>query len=516
MAKDINKYAQNIARARYATPSYRAPQRRATIDPTLFSGKKAAAGAPLASRAIEGGPALPSPQEYNPIIDAESGEDPNAPRVETQQPIENRGSSARYMLQTGGPRLDLSFLVPERVNPAFDPNKAIGGENVPYQESKGVGGFFRRMLGDESNRMNIEAQQAQGAEWRAEAKAEKERQAKKEDLADEIRLRMEADRTLKKEDREFTAEQNKAMREFTASQNNLDRTLRQGESQADRDTRVALAEKENNAAWRRLEAELGFRKGESAADRAFRSGESAADRAFRSGESQADRAARLAESEANRNLTAAHYGLIREDNAADRALRASEGAAGRAIEEARLGLQREGQAGDNAYRQGEVQYRQRPRFERLGDNVYQNERGDVFEYSPGMMDFKTGKSAPGGFKKIPTQPIPKSVMGGGGGAAQVDRATGLPIGGGVLRTGGSAAAMTNATPVVTQPRSATLTDRALNALPFGSAILDMPRVMTPERTARLEETKRQQQADRLKQIKEMQEFQTRDLGPSMF
>ena len=71
--------------------------------------------------------------------------------------------------------MDLSFLVPERVNPAYDPSKAIGGENVPYQESKGIGGFFRRMLGDESNRMNIEAQQAQGAEWReAEKEAQKE------------------------------------------------------------------------------------------------------------------------------------------------------------------------------------------------------------------------------------------------------------------------------------------------------------------------------------------------------
>jgi hypothetical protein len=170
MAKDIMGYArQNVAQARYARRPSTTPQRRATIDPTLFSGKKAATGAPLASRPIEGGPALPSPQEYNPIIDAESGEDPNAPRVETQQPIENRGSSARYMLQTGGPRLDLSFLVPERANEAFDPSKAIGGENVPYQESTGIGGFFRRMLGDESNRMNIEAQQAQGAEWRAEA-----------------------------------------------------------------------------------------------------------------------------------------------------------------------------------------------------------------------------------------------------------------------------------------------------------------------------------------------------------
>jgi hypothetical protein len=187
MAKDIMAYArQNVAQARYARRPSTTPQRRATIDPTLLSGKKAATGAPLASRPIEGGPALPSPQEYNPIIDAESGEDPNAPRVETQQPIENRGSSARYMLQTGGPKIDLSFLVPERVNKAYDPSKAIGGENVPYQESKGIGGFFRRFLGDESNRMNIEAQQAQGAEWRADAKAEKERANKMADRLAEI------------------------------------------------------------------------------------------------------------------------------------------------------------------------------------------------------------------------------------------------------------------------------------------------------------------------------------------
>jgi hypothetical protein len=185
MAKDINKYAQNIARARYATPSYRAPQRRATIDPTLFSGKKAATGAPLASRPIEGGPALPSPQEYNPIIDAESGEDPNAPRVETQQPITQRGVDPRFMIQGGGPRLDFSGLVPERANPNYDPNKAIGGENVPYKPS----GFFRSFLGDPSNRMNIEAQQAQGAEWRAEAKAAKERAERKQDILDEIEAR---------------------------------------------------------------------------------------------------------------------------------------------------------------------------------------------------------------------------------------------------------------------------------------------------------------------------------------
>jgi hypothetical protein len=77
------------------------------------------------------------------------------------------------MIQGGGPKIDLSFLVPERANKEFDPSKAIGGENLPFQESKGVGGFFRRMLGDESNQQNIAAQQAQGAEWRQEAKEQK-------------------------------------------------------------------------------------------------------------------------------------------------------------------------------------------------------------------------------------------------------------------------------------------------------------------------------------------------------
>ena len=138
-----------------------------TIDPSLLKGKTAAAGAPLASREVAA-PIQETGPEAMSIIDGEASTQPQMV-TETQQPIENRGDSARYMLQTGGPRLDLSFLVPERVNPAYDPSKAIGGENVPYQESKGIGGFFRRLLGDESNRMNIEAQQAQGAKWEAEA-----------------------------------------------------------------------------------------------------------------------------------------------------------------------------------------------------------------------------------------------------------------------------------------------------------------------------------------------------------
>jgi hypothetical protein len=176
MAKDINKYAQNIARARYRTSGGTSsiPVSGRTgpkIDPSLLMGKPAAGGAPLASRQIEA-PIQEAGPEAMSITDGEASMQPQMV-TETQQPIENRGGSARYMIQGGGPRIDLSFLVPERANKSFDPSKAIGGENVPYQESKGIGGFFRRMLGDESNQQNIAAQQAQGAEWRAEAAEQK-------------------------------------------------------------------------------------------------------------------------------------------------------------------------------------------------------------------------------------------------------------------------------------------------------------------------------------------------------
>jgi hypothetical protein len=176
MATSQNKYAQNIARARYRTSGGTSsiPVSGRTgpkIDPSLLMGKPAAGGAPLASRQIEA-PIQEAGPEAMSITDGEASTQPQMV-TETQQPIENRGGSARYMIQGGGPKIDLSFLVPERANKSFDPSKAIGGENVPFQESKGVGGFFRRMLGDESNQQNIAAQQAQGAEWRAEAAEQK-------------------------------------------------------------------------------------------------------------------------------------------------------------------------------------------------------------------------------------------------------------------------------------------------------------------------------------------------------
>ena len=425
------------------------------------------------------------------------------PLAEGQAPIAQQGASPRY---DAGSLMGLvsSLRSPGEANTAFDPSKPIGGENVPYKGTSGIGGVFSRFFGNRANELNVEAQQLEAAQMQDKALRDEERTAKREDLANEINLRTEAERGLKKEDREFTAAQAKAARDFQSAENSLDRVLRSTESGLDRNLRVSLATADRDAAANRLDKELGFR-----------SSESAADRAFRSGESKADREARLAEGEANRALTAAHYNLVREDNAADRNLRASEGAASRELEQARLGLQREGQG-------AEIQYKQRPRFERLGENVYTNEKGEVFEYSPGMPDLKTGKQMPGGFRKVPTPGV-MAPKGSGGG--QVDRTTGatlggplmnnqLPPGGGVMRPGGAAATM-GATQPSAEPRYATLGDRLLT-LPGMGAIVDMPRIMNPERTARLAESRSLQDAENRERIRRMQQDAGQDLGPSMF
>jgi hypothetical protein len=149
----------------YTSPT---PQRSGkTIDPSGFAGKPAAGGAPLASRQVAAAIQEAGPEAMS-ITDNIAATQPQMV-TETQQPIENRGMDPRFMIQGGGPRIDLSGFFPERANKSFDPSKAIGGENVPYQAS----GFFRGLMGDPANRKNIEAQLAQGAEWRADAKEQK-------------------------------------------------------------------------------------------------------------------------------------------------------------------------------------------------------------------------------------------------------------------------------------------------------------------------------------------------------
>jgi hypothetical protein len=220
MASSLNKYDQNIARARYATPSYSGPQRRATFDPSLLKGKgtTAAKGAPLASRQIAA-PIQEAGPEAMSITDGEASTKPQM-ITETQQAIAQPGIDPRFIIQGNGPRIDLGGLFPERANPNYDPSKAIGGENVPYKPA----GFFRSaFLGDPANRKNIEAQQAQGAKWEAEA----DEQQKEDRLLNRIR---EADKPQAlRFDRQLA--ENKAIREG-------EQTTRKAERAEDRADRL--------------------------------------------------------------------------------------------------------------------------------------------------------------------------------------------------------------------------------------------------------------------------------------
>ena len=229
MASSINKYAQNVARARYQTQGGTrsvpvSGRTGATIDLSpLKTAPKGGAGG-LESRQI---PA--AIQEAGPeAMSVEGGEASMQPQMvtETQQPIENRGGSARYMIQGGGPRIDLSGFFPERANTSYDPSKAIGGENVPYKPA----GFFRSFLGDPANRKNIESQQAQGAKWEAEATGEKERKNRREDL-----------------DYEIAARNKESARQFDIEQKRLADKAIQDEIKGYEDEAVKLAREGNEA-----------------------------------------------------------------------------------------------------------------------------------------------------------------------------------------------------------------------------------------------------------------------------
>jgi len=473
MAKDPMYYAnRHTARAqnRTAGGTWSVPvagRHGPTIDSSPLKSKTAPKGGSggLESRQIPAAIQEAGPEAMS-ITDGEASTQPQMV-TETQQPIENRGGSARYMIQGGGPKIDLSFLVPERANKKFDPSKAIGGENLPFQESKGVGGFFRRMLGDESNQQNIAAQQAQGAEWRAEAAEQK----KEERLLNRMR---EADKP---------------------TQSRFEATQASGrESEANR----VAAENKRIA----LEGErLGLTKQQI----------------------QDAKEARIADQQTKRQEMLDRVTQNQTEN----------------------DLQRE----SLAQRLSVANY----------PHVVPGEKGSYSVVDPvsgkPLGNFSSGnlemvKDADGNMVPrtsqgkwnpyvTPAKAPPNPNPGGGGG---VDRGTGatlggplttptrsgfslggalnepaeLPPGGGVRMGGALPAPMTQAAPaVVTQPRSATLADTLVN-LPGMGGVLDMSHYMTPERTARLEESKRQQQAESLKRTRAMQEQAYGDLGPSMY
>lgn len=127
--------------------------------------------------------------------------DPNAPvniasqrestpevGMERQETIANQGRGARYD-ENSIMGLISSLVGNPKANEAFDSTKPVGGANVPYQEAKGLQRFF----GNQANQLNLGAQQAQGADWKAEAATTKERKGKIEDYRTQRNIDAEID-----------------------------------------------------------------------------------------------------------------------------------------------------------------------------------------------------------------------------------------------------------------------------------------------------------------------------------
>jgi len=424
-------------------------------------------GAPETSKVPTGGePGEPTniPEAYNPIIDAETENAPIDPN--RQETIANQTRAPRFSI--GNPNvgsIDLGSLLSAKPTEGFDPKAPIGGANVPFQETKGVGGYFRRLFGDTSNEQNVAAQAAQGAEWKQDT-----REQKAEDRA--LNRMREGDKPTQ------------ARFEATQTSNK--------ESEANR----VAAENKRIA----LEGErLGLTKQQIQDAKEARIADQQTERQKMLDRVTQDQAQNALQSEAlAQRLSVANYPHVVP-----------------------------GEKGSYS----------------VVDPTTGNPLGNFSSGGLGMIKDAKGNMVPGTTQgKWNPYVTPAKVPPNLGGGGTVDRGTGatmggplttptrsgislggalnepaeLPPGGGVRMGGALPAPMPQAAPaVVTQPRSATIADTLVN-LPGMSGVLDMGHYMTPERTARLEESKRQQLADRLKRNQEMLDYNARDLGPSAF
>jgi hypothetical protein len=99
----------------------------------------------------------------------------NAPmRTKDQPAITAQGRSPRYDADSIMGVIS-SLRSPGEANTAYDPSKPIGGENVPYKPTTGIGGVLSRFFGNQANEMNVAAQEQQAAEKMAEEATAKER-----------------------------------------------------------------------------------------------------------------------------------------------------------------------------------------------------------------------------------------------------------------------------------------------------------------------------------------------------
>lgn len=162
--------------------------------------------------------------------------------TERQGAITNRALGPRYERGTILGDL-LGNLSSPKANPNFDPDKPIGGENVPYQGTSGLRGIFQRFGGNTANELNLGAQAEQASEWKAESVLEKARKAKIEDY-----------RTQKGIDAEIAAASDEKKRAHEVSMLEKTQQAHRDVIKAQQDFTAAQNDKERAEAWKRLES----------------------------------------------------------------------------------------------------------------------------------------------------------------------------------------------------------------------------------------------------------------------
>lgn len=227
---------KKIAVAQVIPANYFSVRNRRTNERGGAGSKRASIGIGGGGKGVSGGggePTGPASRMTGGMADGVEG----PPQIEAQQAIASQGRMPRFAVgNPGAGVIDLGSILSERANEAFDSSKPIGGENTPYKATKGIGGFFRRVFGDQANERNLEAQGAQAADWRRE-----DAEIKKQAREDEIEARRAA-RGREEFDRQQAVidARRSGDREYELLNNIFEQARRSDEKQQD----IARAEKQ--------------------------------------------------------------------------------------------------------------------------------------------------------------------------------------------------------------------------------------------------------------------------------
>jgi hypothetical protein len=167
----------------------------------------------------------------------------NAPmRTKDQPAITAQGRSPRY---DAGSIMGMisSLRSPGEANTAYDPSKPVGGENVPYKPTTGIGGVLSRFFGNQANDMNVAAQEQQAAEKLAKDTKEAERLAG-----------IETYRTQKGIDAEIASAATTQKQAHEVAMLEKTQQAQREVIKAQQDFTAAQNDKERAEAWKRLES----------------------------------------------------------------------------------------------------------------------------------------------------------------------------------------------------------------------------------------------------------------------